>query len=54
MLGTGVLSNWGHEKEGMGMGLSYHVDVASCANVVGTEGETVVDCRRYGLEFVDG
>ena len=43
-----------HTKEGMGMGLPCRVDVASCASVGGTEGETVVDCRRCGLEFVDG
>ena len=31
------------------MGLSF--DVVSCAYIVGTEGEIVVDCRRYGLEL---
>ena len=38
----------------MGVGLSFRVDVTSCASVVGTEGETVVYCRRCSLEFVDG
>ena len=38
----------------MGIGSSSRVDVALCASVVGTEGETVVYCRRCDLEFVDG
>ena len=38
----------------MGVGLPCRVDVASCASVVGTRGEIVVDYRRCGLEFADG
>ena len=34
------------------MGLSSRVDPAPRASVVGTEGETAVHCRRYGLESV--
>ena len=36
------------------MEVSCRIDVTSCASVVGTEGETVIDCRRCGLEFVNG